>query len=196
MITPDIYLEQLEKDGLFFWDNFLNEAETASIRLFWDEQIKKENLRKAGIGKKDSYQIDKSERGDYIAWIDQTNPDEATKNYLDKICQLITDLNRSFYLGIRDYECHFALYPAGASYARHVDRHRSGSSRVVSFVFYLNADWQTEDGGQLLIYDQNRLAAEIIPQSGRLAVFLSEKEHEVAITQRPRMSITGWMLNA
>jgi Rps23 Pro-64 3,4-dihydroxylase Tpa1-like proline 4-hydroxylase len=30
---------------------------------------------------------------------------------------------------------------------------------------------------------------------GTLALFLSEKEHEVLTTQRDRMSITGWMLN-
>lgn len=195
MSTPHSYLKQLEIDGFFIWEDFLDAHETESIRLFWDDKIKIDALKKAGIGKNDEYKIDTGERGDYIAWIDQSHPDPATKIYLDKISDLITDLNRNFYLGIRDYECHFALYPSGARYARHVDRHRAGSSRIVSFVFYLNADWQSEDGGQLFIYDQNTVVAEILPKSGRLAVFLSEKEHEVAVTHRARMSITGWMLN-
>jgi SM-20-related protein len=193
MTTPEIYLDQLEKQGYFIWDNFLDAASTEAIRRHWEEQIQAQNLKKAGIGKDSGFMIDAVERGDFISWINPETTDEATGLYLQKISSLMTDLNRSFFLGLRDFECHFALYPAGTKYARHVDRHRIGSSRVVSVVFYLNENWQSSDGGQLRIYQNDNMEAEILPASGRLAAFLSEKEHEVMETGRPRMSITGWM---
>jgi SM-20-related protein len=193
MTTPEIYLDQLEKQGYFVWDNFLEPESTSAIRRYWEEQVQSKNLKKAGIGKDSGYVIDAVERGDFISWINPETTDEATNQYLQKIGSLMKDLNRSFFLGLQDFECHFAYYPAGTKYARHVDRHRSGSSRVVSLVFYLNENWQISDGGQLRIYQNDSVEAEILPASGRLAAFLSEKEHEVMETSRPRMSITGWM---
>jgi SM-20-related protein len=195
MTTPEKFLEQLEKNGYFIWDNFLIQETTTAIRAAWDEKIQNAQLTKAGIGKDGSYAINSAERGDFISWIAKENADDATKAYLEKISMLIHDLNRNFFMGIRGYECHFAFYPSGTKYARHADRHRSGSARVVSFVFYLNENWREEDGGLLRIYENNEVVEAILPTSGRLVVFLSEKEHEVMLTYRPRTSITGWMLN-
>lgn len=195
MSTPEELLDQLENKGYFIWDNFLESHTTKAISESWNEKIQNAELKKAGIGRADNYQVDAGERGDFIFWISKENTDEFVKTYLEKIEALITDLNRSFFLGIRDYECHFALYPVGTRYARHVDRHRSGSSRIVSFVFYLNENWHTEDGGHLCIYENDELVEKILPAASRLVVFLSEKEHEVLTTNRSRASITGWMLN-
>jgi SM-20-related protein len=62
-------------------------------------------------------------------------------------------------------------------------------------VLYLNADWQPSDGGELVIYKPEGNEHRIQPLQGTLAIFLSELEHEVLLTSRDRMSITGWMLN-
>jgi SM-20-related protein len=115
--------------------------------------------------------------------------------YLDKISAVIEQLNYNFYLGIRDYECHFAHYPPGTFYKRHVDRHKNGSPRRVSSVLYLNSNWQPCDGGELVIYNTGGAVNRIEPIEGTLVIFLSELEHEVLLTSRDRMSITGWMLN-
>ncbi|MFM7726822.1 MAG: 2OG-Fe(II) oxygenase, partial [Flavobacteriales bacterium] len=102
---------------------------------------------------------------------------------------------RNFYLGIQDFECHYAHYPPGSFYKKHVDRHKNGSPRRVSSVLYLNTDWLEQDGGELRIYSDEEAFRTILPQLGTLALFLSELEHEVITTSRDRMSITGWMLN-
>jgi len=86
---------------------------------------------------------------------------------------VIQALNRNFYLGIRDYECHYTEYPEGTFYKKHVDRHKSGSARVVSFVLYLNSDWKATDGGQLRIYGEDECYEDILPEAGKLALFLS-----------------------
>jgi SM-20-related protein len=155
----------------------------------------KEDFHRASIGKDGDKHINLSQRGDFISWIDPINAMPYTSKYIVEISHIISILNRQFYLGIRDYECHYAHYPIGAFYKRHSDRHAKGSSRVVSSVFYLNADWQEGDGGELVIYDGESNASLIKPQLGSLILFLSEIEHEVLPTHRERKSITGWMLN-
>jgi hypothetical protein len=65
---------------------------------------------------------------------------------------------RALQLGLFDFECHFALYPPGAGYRRHLDRFTGRDSsadegaRVLSCVLYLNREWGPEDRGQLRLY--------------------------------------------
>jgi SM-20-related protein len=62
-------------------------------------------------------------------------------------------------------------------------------------ICYLNNDWTDEQGGQLRMYLLDR-ALDILPQAGKLVCFRSDQiEHEVLPATRPRMSITGWMLD-
>lgn len=61
----------------------------------------------------------------------------------------------------------------------------------------MNENWQPEDGGQLVIYNEEREVVEIIsPKENRLVIFLSETLHEVKLCSKERKSITGWMLDA
>lgn len=60
-------------------------------------------------------------------------------------------------------------------------------------ISYLNADWETKDGGELQIYqtDNNQT---ISPTQGKTVFFKSnELEHEVLVTNERRMSVTGWL---
>ena len=58
---------------------------------------------------------------------------------------------------------------------------------------YLNAGWLADDGGELCIH-QNNVTQLIAPTNGRSVFFKSsELEHEVLLTQKPRLSITGWL---
>lgn len=155
----------------------------------------KHGFRQAGIGKSNQQLIDTAQRGDFISWIDPQLALPHTAAYLASMQDIILELNRHFYLGIQDFECHYAHYPPGSFYKKHVDRHKNGSPRRVSTVLYLNPDWQETDGGELRIYDNHGHTHSIRPQLGTLALFLSELEHEVIITSRDRMSITGWLIN-
>ena len=90
---------------------------------------------------------------------------------------------------------HFALYPPGAFYKRHLDAFKERNARKISLILYLNQDWQVTDGGQLRMYlPEQRL--DISPLGGRLVCFRSELiEHEVLPAKRDRLSITGWLTN-
>lgn len=189
------WLDIFEKQGWVEWKNFLSPEEAMGIRREIEMVQSTKGFRRAAIGKLDQQQVDTGQRGDFISWIDSTHPLPFTRLYLDRMSELVIELNRNFYLGIQDFECHYAHYPPGSFYKKHVDRHKNGSPRRVSTVLYLNTDWLEQDGGELRIYSDEEAFRTILPQLGTLALFLSELEHEVIITSRDRMSITGWMLN-
>ena len=113
--------------------------------------------------------------------------------------ELRIDLNRALLLGLEDLEAHYALYPAGARYARHRDRFHDDDARVLSSVLYLNPDWRANDGGALRLHlgaDAQNPHMDIYPTLGTLVLFLSaELEHEVLPASRERLSIAGWFRN-
>lgn len=189
----ETFLDQIENQGYAVIDSFLPEHKALEIASDLNKLRAKDIFKKAGIGKEGDYQIDQSQRGDYILWIDAENPEGQMAEVIDQFHDLKQALNRNFYFGIDHFECHYVHYPVGTHYLKHVDRHKSGSQRIVSFVLYLNENWKEEDGGQLRIYCRDGKTSDILPQLGRLAVFLSEMEHEVLTTNRIRNSITGWM---
>jgi SM-20-related protein len=103
-------------------------------------------------------------------------------------------LNRELMLGLVECESHYAVYPPGAGYTRHLDRLRDSDARVVSAVFYLNEAWRAADGGALRLYLADGSSRDILPHAGTLLLFLSAQfEHEVLPATRERMSIACWM---
>jgi SM-20-related protein len=133
-------------------------------------------------------------RGDHTRWLDPALPTAAQRPFDAGIHALRAHLNRALLLGLVDSEAHFAVYPAGAGYARHLDRLRGSDARVLSAVFYLNEAWLDSDGGALRLYLADGTHRDIFPQAGRLLLFLSaEFEHEVLAARRPRMSIACWL---
>jgi SM-20-related protein len=130
-------------------------------------------------------------RGDATLWLDDPRAGTAAAAYLASLDALRVALNRRLFLGADEVEAHYAEYPAGAFYARHRDRFRDDDARVLSFVTYLNPDWNDADGGALRL----SLASgdvDIVPRTGSVC-FLSELEHEVLPAVRERRSIAAWM---
>lgn len=134
-----------------------------------------------------------SVRGDVISWLDDSNA--AEHSFLGLMDELRQSLNRQLYLGLFDYECHYAIYARGACYARHLDALRGEKNRILSTVVYLNEEWRSCDGGELVLYNggnQTELAR-ILPAPGLMVVFLSEEfPHEVLSAKKQRHSIAGW----
>jgi SM-20-related protein len=131
-------------------------------------------------------------RGDSIDWLEQ-GQSAACDQYLQTMDALRQALNQAFYLGLEDYESHFALYPPGAIYQKHLDRFRDDDRRTVSAAYYLNDDWQPEHGGALRLYPQNGPELDVLPTAGTLVLFISaELPHEVLPATRERLSLTGW----
>lgn len=189
----ELLLNQFEHHGFCAWENFLEEELCRALLQEIEGLNSSGALKKAAIGKGLNQQVDSAQRGDFIHWIDSSECSLTTGAVLQRIEETRIELNRRFYLGTDHFECHFTQYPPGTFYKRHTDRHHSGSPRIVSFVIYLNENWQQHDGGQLLLYPENEVAHTIMPQQGTLALFLSELQHEVLPTKRKRNSITGWM---
>ena len=181
-------------------DSFLAPGEVAILRNRLQQRQAAGQFREAGIGNGQAA-IEKAVRGDEILWLEATTaaPEEAA--FLERIDQFIGYVNRTCYLGLRDSELHYARYPVGTFYKRHLDQFRADSKRKLSVIYYLNDAWQPTDGGQLAVYlpqpngpEQTML---IDPIGGRLVCFDSGLlEHEVLPATRERLSITGWLRTA
>lgn len=132
-------------------------------------------------------------RGDRIRWLDEGDADAAERGLREALEPVRAAANRTLALGAFDVELHYAVYPPGAGYARHVDAFRDDDARVLSCVVYLNEDWRTADGGALRLWRADGSALEVEPRGGTLAVFLADRvEHEVLPALRERWSVTGW----
>lgn len=176
-------------------DHFLTLEEVNAILDVFALHQDHDRFKKAGIGKDDQLLYDKSIRGDYIKWIDPEQALPPVQLFLNKINDLKDYLNRTCFLGIKDYESHFTIYPPGSFYKRHLDQFKSDGARKISFICYLNKQWQPGDGGELRLHLTGE-EKDIAPTAGKLACFRSEIiEHEVLLSKKDRYSLTGWMLN-
>lgn len=157
------------------------------------KSLDEEKFSRGGVGRDSDYQLNRFVRGDEIHWLNGTHP--VTRNYFDWIEDLRKGLNRRLFLGLFDYECHYAWYPEGTFYKKHIDAFRGSNTRIVSTVLYLNPLWTSGDGGELVIYhaDNDQVLETVEPHFGRLVIFLSEEfPHEVLPVNSSRYSLTGW----
>lgn len=174
-------------------DNFLPEENILQLRQDLFKKQEQELFRRAGIGKEEHFQKNKQIRGDKILWLDEKAPE--LQPFFKAVNEFIEYLNYTCYAGIRSSEFHYAVYPAGTFYQRHIDTFVNDESRRFSVILYLNESWKEEDGGTLRIYHKDE-EVNILPQWNRLVCFASNKlEHEVLPTTRERLSITGWLRN-
>ncbi|ETI60393.1 2OG-Fe(II) oxygenase [Marinomonas profundimaris] len=186
-------LADLQTKGWSVQDDFFS-ADFIDALMDEVENIQNAYMLQAGVGRKQDHQIILDARRDYIQWIDPNKP--IKKDFLKTMEELRVALNRRLFLGLFDYEAHFARYEAGAFYEKHIDAFKGESNRILSTVLYLNDNWQDGDGGELVVYDEidpNIELGRFYPKKGRLAVFLSECfYHEVVVAKRTRHSIAGW----
>lgn len=150
----------------------------------------------ASIGK-GALQVRRTEiRSDHVLWLERESASAVVEPYwaaMDELCRVV---NQMLYLGAQTVEAHYAVYPSGALYKRHLDQHRGSPDRLISCVVYLNDDWREGDGGQLRIYDAAMPSGytDVTPQGGTLVCFRSDTvEHEVLLAARERYSLTGWL---
>jgi SM-20-related protein len=157
-------------------------------------QLQQDNLMvAAGIGNNELKDANQKMRSDTIYWMDKSHDNIFEQEFLHRVDDFVECLNRTCYTGINSYEFHYAVYEEGSFYKRHKDQFKTDSDRKFSLINYLNNDWLDEDGGQLLVY-QNDSVQKIQPHSQKAVFFKSdEMEHEVARSNRRRMSISGWL---
>lgn len=182
---------QLESTGYVILPSDLPAALVDSLLLHF-KSLADDEFNQAGIGRATDYQISGGIRGDEIRWIDGQHP--ATQVYLAWIESLRLSLNRHLFLGLFDYECHYACYPKGAFYRKHLDAFKGNTNRILSTVLYLNPIWEPEDGGELILYNsKDEYLETVLPDYGKMVIFLSKVfPHEVLTAHKPRYSIAGW----
>ena len=148
----------------------------------------------AGVGRGRQYQLQHSVRSDRIQWL-EVGMGDPVATYLAMMDRLREGLNRSLFLGLNEFEAHFAHYAPGTLYQRHRDAFVGNASRKLSSVLYLNPDWPADAGGELLLYadDSDQVLERVVPEMGRLVLFLSEEfPHQVLPARQDRYSIAGW----
>ena len=201
-MNPDYepIIDGILADGYGVMDDFLSLSEVAALVTNLRNRHETGQFRSAGIGNQEVI-VATAIRGDEILWLDEATATPSETAFLQRIGQFVQYVNQTCYLGLRDYEFHYALYPTGTFYKRHLDRFRSDSRRKLSVVCDLNADWHGADGGHLALYlpkaDGSERAVTVVPLGGRLVCFDSgQLEHEVFPATRERLSVTGWLKTA
>jgi SM-20-related protein len=151
-------------------------------------------LAEARIGRFQNNQLAPDIRRDKTYWLERQN--ETDKTYLLMMEDLRLCINKNLFLGLFEYESHYAVYPENGFYKRHVDALKGGKNRLISTVCYLNEEWDSAHGGQLHLYKEMADTMPfhaIEPIARTLVVFLSEDTpHEVKPATQTRRSIAGW----
>lgn len=189
----DQIVQDLKDRGWSHSLGVLNFQQLKDLNLFFDEH--REEFVPAKVGHNKNLHRNEKIRGDFTRWIE--NDQKEFQPVFQFISDLKKTLNENFFLGLKGQETHLAFYPPGYFYQKHLDRFETGSSRVVSIVFYLHEEWNISDGGELILYNKENILEKIIqPIPGSLAIFMSEEfPHEVKLCHKERRSFTGWIHN-
>ncbi len=171
--------------------NFFDSTLTDLLYQELKQRTESQQLKEACVGKGEQRNRLVDVRGDAIHWIDGESV--AQRRFMAIMVEYQQWLNRALFLGLNELEAHFAHYPPGTGYQKHLDSFQNNNLRRITIVVYLNPVWNEADGGQLQIFDGDKIVHEVPPMGGTLVSFVSEKIlHQVAITQRERFSIAGW----
>jgi SM-20-related protein len=184
--------DDLSADGLWIRDQFACDAEVYALRECARAREGRGEFAPARVGAPGKEQRRDHIRGDFTCWLNEPLlPPERL--LMQRMEELRLQLNREAFMGLFEQELHYARYPAGAAYGRHVDQPFGSTQRKLSLVLYLNAQWQSTDGGILRIHRADERFVDVEPIAGRLVCFLTPgREHEVLEARRDRLSISGW----
>lgn len=151
-------------------------------------------FKTAGVGRGEAFQVRADIRSDHILWLNDEQHTAPQQEYRQTLETLRHELNAQLFAGVQDFEAHYAVYPPGAFYQKHLDRFSTADARMISCSLYLNPHWESKDGGALRLYENNTdVSAEIYPQAGTFVIFRSDTiYHEVLPATRERFSLTGW----
>lgn len=192
-----LLVDQIGEPGWCVLPDFLGADAAQGL---WKESMdswQEGEFRRAGVGQGENLLIREDVRTDHVMWLNEENTTPAQQVYFELLEKIRIELNQNFFLGLMDFEGHFAVYPEGGFYKPHLDRHRESRDRLVTVILYLNPNWQSGDGGELKIWtspgekDGEHLIVD--PRIGTLVCFHSgDYWHEVLPAMKTRASITGW----
>ena len=190
-------VERLAEHGWASSDTLISASLRAQLFHTAQQAWEQGHFHEATIGKGLTQTLNKSIRGDAIHWLDRASSHTSIHTFLDWANALRSELNRTLFLGLNNAEFHFARYPAGNGYRKHIDQHKGAPERRISLVLYLNPHWQAADHGELVMFKPEQPEQEyqrILPLPGKLVLFRSDLiPHAVAPCLATRWSLTGWL---
>ncbi|MFN7927777.1 MAG: 2OG-Fe(II) oxygenase [Blastocatellia bacterium] len=158
------------------------------VRALWTN----DSFAAAGVGRGAALQVRAEIRSDHILWLDDERLTAPQQAYHQTLEALRAELNAQLFVGVQELEAHYAVYPPGAFYQKHLDRFSNADERIISCVLYLNPNWEERFGGALRLYEDQR-AIDVYPQAGTFVIFRSDAiYHEVLPATHERFSLTGW----
>ncbi|MCP9751167.1 2OG-Fe(II) oxygenase [Ferruginibacter sp. HRS2-29] len=189
----DLLIDSFLNNDIGIDTSFLNDKLSKGLQQNIKDLENDNKMIAAGVGNDEVKDHHQKMRGDTIYWMDKSHDNIFEQEFLQLAEDFIGRLNNTCYTGINDYEFHYAVYDEGSFYKRHLDQFKNDDSRKYSLISYLNDYWKTEDGGQLLLHHESGQQS-VLPEAGTTVFFKSnELEHEVTLTNRRRMSISGWL---
>lgn len=204
-LVPERIADQLADAGWALVPDLIPAVEARALRGAAAGLLAEGAFREAGVGGSSGERRPEI-RSDLIHWLEPDSESAPERRYLARMEALRSALNRTLYMGLESFDGHFAVYPPGSFYRRHLDASPRAPRRAVTCITYLNPGWIPEDGGQLRLYlpavdepspaDTDGPAERVLdvsPIGGSTVVFLADRiEHEVLPARRQRVSVTGW----
>jgi SM-20-related protein len=194
MKTPfETLIASYIKNKVGISEDFLGTTLCENLKLHLLDLNTEDQMQAAAIGNDNKRMHNDLIRTDKIYWLDKVHNNTFENEFLDTMDAFVAYLNESCYTNIKSYEFHYSLYEKGSFYLPHFDQFADNSKRQFSMISYLNPNWQTQDGGELFIH-QNNNNQSISPTQGKTVFFKSDQlEHEVLVTKERRMSVCGWL---
>ena len=127
-------VSELADTGFSTCDNFVSPLLVSSMAFEARRRHKQGDFRHARVGNGASMQLRPEIRNDRVLWLDSDKPGATQLPYFLDLETLRREINRNLYLGLFEFEGHFALYPPGASYDIHFDRFIGTMERVVTCI--------------------------------------------------------------
>ena len=191
----DTVIDTLADKGWIVIPHALSGEITANLREACLDVWQQGLFHEAATGRGDGQARRSEIRADSVLWLDKVAGLPAVQAYNAVMDDIMHGVNRGLYLGLVELESHFAVYPEGAFYKKHLDRFKDDDARTLTTVFYLNEGWSHEAGGQIRLYLDEACSEfiDVEPEAGTLVLFLSDRFwHEVLPARQQRLSVTGW----
>lgn len=190
MLNINKAIDSLMENGWYHQENVLSKEKILKL----NQLCRGRTLTKASIGNGDKKAINESIRSDNISWLTYEEKKPEIIEYQRFADSFSKQLNEGLYLGLSEFECHFAQYPKGSFYKAHKDSFKSDDRRTITLITYLNESWKEGDGGELRLHLDDKVV-DIKPYGGSIICFRSsEILHEVLMSNTDRLSLTGWFL--
>ena len=110
-------------------DNFFSTEEVEVLRNGLLAKYEEDQFKKSAIGNKTNELVEKEIRGDFILWLNEAEAGTVENVFFNRVNNLVDYLNRTCFMGILHKEFHYAVYPEGTFYKRHLDTFQNDGRR-------------------------------------------------------------------